>query len=102
MSKSSLVVIYHILLTLIFECFMLDVLKSTVPVFVILLYISFTDEHLFIRNKELGYPYSVYRGTYSYLPVHSWFLVGFMLLDLYTMFTLLRIFIQEQNYISSI
>jgi hypothetical protein len=33
-------------------------------------------------SKELGYPYSVYKGTYSYLPVHPWFLVGFMLLDL--------------------
>ena len=70
------------LLTLIFESFMFVVLKSTVPVFIISLYISFTDEHLFIRNKELGYSYSVYNGTYSYLPVHPWFLVGFMLLDL--------------------
>ena len=61
---------------------MFDVLKSTFPVFIISLYISFTDGHLFIRNKELGYSYSVYKGTYSYLPVHPWFLVGFMLLDL--------------------
>ena len=82
MSKSSLVVIQHILLTLIFECFMFVVLKSTFPVFIISLYISFTDGHLFISNKELGYLYSVYKGTYSYLPVHPWFLVGFMLLDL--------------------
>jgi hypothetical protein len=27
------------------------------------LYISFIDGHLFIRNKELGCPYSVYKGT---------------------------------------
>ena len=43
------------------------------PVFIISLYISFTVGHLFIRNKELGYPYSVYKGTYSYVPVHPWF-----------------------------
>jgi hypothetical protein len=55
---------------------MIVVLKSTVPVFIISLDISFNDEHLFIRNKEQGYPYSVYKGTYSYLPVHPWFLVG--------------------------
>ena len=52
------------------------------PVFIISLYISFTVGHLVISNKELGYPYSIYKGTYSYLPVHHWFLVGFMLLDL--------------------
>jgi hypothetical protein len=51
------------LLTLIFECFMFVVLKSTFPVFIISLYISFIDGHLFIRNKELGCPYSVYKGT---------------------------------------
>ena len=61
---------------------MFVVLKSTFPVFIISLYISFTDGHLFIRNKELGYSYSVYKGTYSYLSVRLWFLVGFMLLDL--------------------
>ena len=59
------------------------VVKSTSSVFIIIwLYISFTDGHLCITNKELRYHYSVYNGTHSYLPLKPLFFVGFVLLDL--------------------
>ena len=59
------------------------VVKSSSQIFIIIwLYISFTDEHLSITNKEQRYHYSVYNGTHSYLPLQHLFLVGFVLLDL--------------------